>query len=391
MAEEIVVESDRERPYPKNTRAPGLTPLQAGLLYGGGGLAIGGPIGLLAGLFAGVVAKRGQDSYLDRVARDMHNTRREYAGLQEEIKSELAIADPDEARLLQSAQRLAADGWYRLQSGDETGREMVEQANETIRGIMNADIQNRKAEQAAQFNTQRGLITNSATTFRDQYSTTLNQTRELDSLSERVLQLTANPDFDPNKPFNRSILADLVSVGVGGMFKDDPNGFLAGIAEGGAGTIVGAIAQGTKTWLDEDEFQVKAEDYNRIALNARKVARQYAQRRLLEIEEQAAGLDNFAKRVGAIPSDYSLRDYVSGNVRELNVAPAINVSSIKPTDAKAPATQLERVTPWRMQTSGGPPRRNRPQVTAEQPSMLSDDWFRQRLGVPTQRQRRPTN
>lgn len=390
MAEEVISESPREQPYPRPKRGVP-SPLQTGLLYGAGGLAVGGPVGLLAGLFAGVLSKRAEDSYLDRVARDMHNTRREYSGLQEEIKSELQIADPDEARLLQSAQRLAADGWYRLQSGDETGRDMVNQANETIRGIMNADIQSRKAEQAAQFNTQRGLITNSATSFRDQYSTTLSQARQLDAISERVLELTADPDFDSNKPFNRSILADLVSIGVGGMFKDNPNGFLAGLAEGGAGTIVGAIAQGTKTWLDADEFKVSKEDYNRIALNARKVARQFASQRLGEIEQQAGGLDDFARKVGVIPSDYSLRDYVSGNVRDLQVNPAASIPSIRPTDSKTLPTATTRAPSWQTQRSTGPTTRRRPQITAEDPSMLSDDWFRQQIGVPTQRRRRPTN
>lgn len=390
MAEEIISEAEREQPYAR-PRRPGPSPLQTGLLYGAGGAAIGGPIGLLAGIFAGVLSKRANDSYLDRVARDMHNTRREYSGLQDEIKNELTIADPDEARLLQSAQRIAADGWYRLQSGDETGREMIEQANETIRGIMNADIQNRKAEQAAQFNTQRGLITNSATSFRDAYSQTIEQTRQLDTLSERVLELTSDGDFDPNKPFNRAILAELVSTGVGGMFKDDPNGFLAGVAEGGEGTIIGAIAKGTKTWLDEEEFQVSREDYNRIALNARRVTRQFAEKRLAEIEQQAGGLDQFAKQVGVIPQDYSLRDYVSGGIRELSVAPAIDIRNIQPTDSKAPSSSTARAPQWQMQRSSGPPRRNRPQLMATPPTMLSDDWFRQQIGVPTQRQRRPTN
>src|ERR1043165_8535176 len=101
--EEVVSESTREQPYPR-PRRPGPSPLQTGLLYGAGGLAVGGPFGLLAGLAAGILSKRARDSYLDGVARDMHNPRREYAGLQDEIKNELAIADPDEQRLLQSAQ-----------------------------------------------------------------------------------------------------------------------------------------------------------------------------------------------------------------------------------------------------------------------------------------------
>lgn len=384
MAEEVTVTTERDTPYAQ-PKMRGLSPLQAGLLYGAGGAAIGGPIGLLAGLFAGVVSNRARESYLDAAARNSYNARVRFEGVNDQIEQELKIADPDEARLLRSAQQQAAHGWQILQSGDITGRDLIEQSYATIQGIMNADIQARKTEQAAQFNTQRGLVTSSATTLRDQYSSAISQTRELDALSERVLQLTADPDFDPNKPFNRSILADLVSVGVGGMFKDDPNGFLAGLAEGGAGTIVGAIAQGTKTWMDADEFNVRPEDYNRIALNARKVAQQYAQRRLMEIEQQAGGLDNFAKQVGAIPADYSLRDYVSGGVRELQVAPEMRVPTIPTASNQVPSTVRSAPT-WQQRTAG-PPRRNRPQ----QPTILSDDWFRQQIGIPTQRQRRPTN
>lgn len=381
MAEQVTVTTQREKPYAR-PELSGLNPLQAGILYGAAGTAIGGPLGLLAGLFAGVVSKRMRDSYLDREARDIHNLSAEYKGLQTEIDSELEIADPDEQRLLSSAKRLAADGWYRLQSGDDTGRAMIEQANEMTRGIMNADIQFRKSEQAAQFNAQRGLVSTAATSFRDQYSSTIDQARQLDQLSQRVLKLTADPSFDPNKPFNRAIIAELLSTGVGGMFKDDPNGFLAGVAEGGAGTIVGAIAQGTKTWMDEEEFKITREDYNRIALNARQVTLQYAEQRLNELRQQSNGLNQFAKQVGVIPQDYDLSDYVSGGIQELRIAPPIAVPTR--TETKRPTV---RTQPWR---TPRPQIREEPQ-TLEQAPRFSDDWFRQKLGVPTQRQRRPTN
>lgn len=388
MAEEVIVSSEREQPY-QRPQPRGLSPLQAGLLYAAGGAAIGGPFGLLAGLFAGITAKRGRDSYLDLVARDMHNTRQEYAGLQDEIKSELEIADPDEARLLENAQRIAADGWYRLQSGDESGRAMIEQANETIRGIMNADIQARKVEQAAQFNTQRGLITSAAPALRDQYSGVINQARQIDSLSQRVLSLTADPTFDPNKPFNRAVIADMIQVG-GGMFKDNPEGFWAGLAAGGAGTIVGSIAQGVDVLMDTEKFKLTREDFNRLALNARQVAQQYGAQRLEEIAQQAQGLDEFARRVGAIPQDYSLRDYVSGGVKELQVAPAISIPNIRPNDVKQPDRSAQT---WQPPRTSGPPRRTRQQLQAEPLQVLTpqDDWARQLLGIPTSGRRRPTN
>jgi hypothetical protein len=396
MAEEVVVSTDRERAFPR-PRPQGLSPLQAGLLYGAGGAAIGGPIGLLAGLFAGVVAKRGKESYLDRVARDMHNTRREYAGLQDEIKSELAIADPDEARLLESAQRVAADGWYRLQSGDETGREMIEQANETIRGIMNNDIQARKAEQAAQFNTQRGFITNAAPALRDQYSQVINAARDTDARAQRIFELVADPNFDPDKPFSKSVLTELVSTSLGGLFKEDPNGLLNGLAElGGSGseigTIVAALARAGKSVADTDEFKITREEYNRIALNIREVTKRYGQQRLQEIAQQAEGLDAWARQVGAIPQNYSLRDYVSGGVRELQVAPEISIPNIRPTDTKEQTSAVRSAPAWTPRSSG-PPRRNRPQVQAQPLQVLTpqDDWAREMLGIPTARQRRPTN
>lgn len=400
MAEEITVTSDREKPYPRDNRPPGLSPLQAGLLYGGAGAAIGGPIGLLAGLFAGVVAKRGQESYLDRIARNTHNTRREYAGLQDTIDAEMQVADPTEARALSDARRIAADGWYRLESGDESGRAMIEQANETIRGILNADMQAQKAEQAAQFNTQRGLITSAAPALRDQYSGVITNVRQLDSQSERILRLTADPGFDPNKPFNKAILAELVTTSMSGMFRDDPNGLLNGLAELGSGgseigTVIATLARAGKAVADTDEFQVSREEYNRIALNIREVARQYGGQRLQELVQQADNLDAWAKQVGAVPTTYNLRDYVSGGIKELQVAPAVSISEIRPTDSKQPPSSQSpqaRVQSWQPRSSG-PQRRARPQVQEQPLQVLTpqDDWARELLGIPTSRQRRPTN
>lgn len=401
--EEVTVTSDRERPYKRSRGSvERVSPLTTGLLYGGAAAAVAGPIGLLAGLGYGILHKRARDSYLDNVARDMHNTRREYSGLQDTIDSELQVADPDEARLLSDAKRVAADGWYRLQSGDETGRAMIEQSNETIRGIMNADIQARKAEQASQFNAQRGLITSAAPTLRDQYSSVISLARATDERAQRVLALVADPAFDPDKPFSKSVLTELVSSSLGGLFKEDPNGLLNGLSELGStgseiGSIVGAIARLGKSVADTDEFKITREEYNRIALNIRTVTQQYGQKRLQEIAQQAQGLDNWAKQVGVIPADYSLSEYVSGGVRELAVAPAINIPNIQPTDSKVQSPAVRSSQQWQPQSrSSGPPRRNRPQLQAPEltPGQVltpQDDWFREAIGIPTSGQRRPTN
>lgn len=396
--EEVTVTSDRSKPYPR-AKSGGLSPLKAGLLYGAGGAAIGGPIGLLAGLFAGIVSKRQEESYLDRVARDTYNSRIRFEGVNDQIQQELQIADPDEARLLRSAQQQAAHGWQILQSGDPTGRDLIEQSYATIQGIMNADIQARKSEQAAQFNTQRGLITSAAPALRDQYSQVISLARDTDSRAQRILELVADPSFDPDKPFSKSVLTELVSSSLGGMFKEDPNGLLNGLSELGStgseiGSIVGAIARLGKSVADTDEFKISREEYNRIALNIREVTRQYGMKRLQEIEQQAGGLDAWARQVGAIPENYSLRDYVSGGVRELQVAPEMRVPVVKPTELpNVEQTSSNRSTPAWTPRSSGPTRRSRPQLQAQPLQVLTpqDDWARELLGIPTARQRRPTN
>jgi hypothetical protein len=393
--EEVTTTSPRSQSY-QRAKPPGLSPLATGLLYGGAATAVAGPIGLLAGLFQGIVAHRNRESYLDSAARASYNSRIRFEGINDQIKQELQIADPDEARLLRSAQQQAEQGWQILQSGDPSGRDLIEQAYATTQGIMNADIQARKAEQASQFNAQRGLITSAAPTLRDQYSTVINNARQVDSISQRVLSLTADPNFDPNKPFNRAVLAEMISVG-GTMFRDNPEGFWAGLAAGGAGTIVGSIAQGVDVLLDSEKFKITREDFNRLAVNARQVTQQYGQQRLQEISQQAAGLDDWGRRVGVIPSDYSLSDYVSGGVKDLKVAPSASVPSVRPLSDNQPMpnqpARQEEQTSWQPRTSSGPPRRTRPQLQAAPLQVLTpqDDWAREMLGLPTSRQRRPTN
>lgn len=394
MVEEVTVSDEYEKPY-SQPKVPGMSPLQAGLLYGAGGLAVAGPIGLLAGLAAGVVAKRGRENYLDKVSRDIYNTRARYQGVSDEIKSELEIADPDEARLLRSAQRTATEGWKLLQSGDETGRTLIEQSNETIRGIMNADIQARKSEQAAQFNSQRSLISSAATAFRDQYSSTINNVRDIDARAQRILSLVADPNFDPDKPFSKSVLTELVSSSLGGLYKDDPNGLLNGLAAMGqsgteVGALVGTLAQFGKKLADSDDFKITREEYNRVALNIREAAKSYGSQRLGELRKQSEGLNAFGQKVGAIPQDYNLADYVSGGIQDLSLAPAAEVPKVPTSNVRASQTKQVQ-TPWQSKRSTGPTTRRNPPRQQMQAQPLSDDWFREQVGIPTQRRRRPTN
>lgn len=344
---EVKVSSKAETPSgrPGPTGLAAYSPLQAGLLYGGTTAAVLGPAGLLIGLGAGILSKRLRKNFMDREAADVQNLRAEHQGLQSELESEMRIADPEEKRLLSHAQRLASEGWYRLSSGDEAGRGMIEKANELSRSIMTADRDARKSEQSAQASFQRGLIGTAANDYRSQFQTNLQLVEDMDKQASRVLDLVSKPDFDPNKPFNKAILADLLQTGIGGMYKDAPDvldavaqgapsiGAILGAARGPAGAaigdslggLVGAITNGMKA----KDFQVSREEYNRIALNLKKFTQTYGTDRMTRLSDQARQLDQFARQTGAIPDDYSLGQYISGGVNELKLTPVPQVPAVK--------------------------------------------------------------
>lgn len=343
--DEVLSIARRNAPFP-SPQPKGASPLVAGALYGAAGLALGGPIGLLAGLVAGVASKRNRDNQLDRYARSVANLRDEQTSLNSEIAGELELADEDEKRLLLSAKRTATDGYLRLQAGDEAGAQMIEQANALIRGVISGDVAARKTEQAARFNDQRQLVGKAAQDLRNEYSLTVNQARDVDKLSQRVFELTADPKFDPAKPINRAILSQLINAGVSDTFRDDPSGFLEGVSEAGQGSIVGGLAKGLDTLLDAEDFKVSREDFNRLALNSRKIVSQYAEQRLSEIRAQATNLNTVSQRSGLTDKDYDLGEYVSGSSKDLRIAPpAIVPNQTRSTQPLATATATASAKP----------------------------------------------
>lgn len=311
------------RPY------PGLSPLKAGLLYGGAASTVMGPLGLLVGLASGIAAKKMRDNYLDRQAAYLRNVQGEHEEFTGDLAQEIKSADPDEQRMLQVAKRMEADGWLRLRSGDGTGRDMIDQANTIMRGIIQGDISQRKQEESANAAFQRGLISTAATSMREEYQQNMAMFNEVDKQSSRVLDLVSTPGFDPNKPFNKAILAELLSTGIGGFYKDAPD--VLDAAREGSGAlskipVVGDAAEkivgGIITAIKAEDFKLTPEDYNRVALNMKGFNEKYATRKMDQLGSQARNLDAGARQLGAIAPDYSLADYVSGGVKELQLTPA---------------------------------------------------------------------
>jgi hypothetical protein len=295
---------------------PGMSPLQAGLTYGGGAVATMGPIGLLLGLGAGLFAKRNRDSWMDRESQHRQNLREEHTSLMQELDAEAANADPDERRIIDHAKRLAASGWKRMASGDyATGRKMVEEANQLSHSVMSADSQARKQQEAENLNFQRGLVQTAANDYRTQYLQNMKNFEDLDQKTSEVLNLVNSEDFDPNSKFNKAVVMDLISVGVNGLYRDDPSGLESLVR------AVPVIGDALGDAIKQGDYKLTREDYNKIAIELKRSNERYSQQRMQRLGEQATSLDTNARRIGAIPQDYSLQDYVSGKVKDLRLTP----------------------------------------------------------------------
>jgi hypothetical protein len=356
----------------------GMSPLKAGLLYGGAASTVMGPIGLLVGVGAGIVAKNMRDNYLDHQARAMREFTAERQGLNEEIDAQKRISDPDTARLLDHAKLMGANGWFRLQQGDQSGLDLIQQGQNLVQGVMQANITNRNNELVANHAAVRGLVSTSANDYRSQFQQNVEQATNIDQQAQRVLKLVSEPDFDPDKPFNKAILADLLTFGVNGMYKDAPS-VIDAVQQGVGGSlshipVVGGVAAdiagGIATFMKSKDFQVSKEDYNRIAINLKSFNAQYTQQKMGQLAGQADALTMIGQKQGVLPGDLSLRDYVTGNVKELNflpppVMPKLDMPGAKPTSAPQagyrgpnfiaqpfrPATlpgQQEASSPWNM-------------------------------------------
>jgi len=375
----------------------GMSPLRAGLMYGGAASMVMGPLGLLVGLGAGITAKRMRDNYLDNQAREMRAFGGETSSMNDEIDAAMRTADPETRKLLDHGKLTVANGWYRLQSGDESGRELIQQGESMLQGVLQGNRDQYLSDQAAAHQFQRGLVTTAANDYRSQFQQNAEQATNIDQQAMRVLELANAPDFDPDKPANKAILAQLVSTGVNGLYKDAPDVFDAV----GQGTdalshipVVGGaakdIAGGILTYMKSQDFKVTKEDWNRIALNMKNFNTNYTQKKFAQLGQQSDNLDAFAKKSGMLPSDYSMRDYVSGGVKDLNFLPAPNV----PTNApKKPARSQQQPIPMGALPGVGPPGTGRGFINQSfKPVTIQDaggvpTWDPNRQGVI----QRPTN
>lgn len=281
--------------------------------------AVGLAAGPLVSLAFGLNQHFRNKSYLEDEAERQVRDRNERDQLTSILEGEDKLADDDEKRLIKYLKGRVADGYERIAGGDKTGYKIIEEAQTVIQGLIGKDIDARKQEMAKQQDTQRDLITTAAKGYQKEYQATEDAFRGVNHQSTKILELVAQPDFDPNKPINKAHLAELLSMG-GLMFKDTPD-LMDGLTEGVSAVngMAGGIVGGLATMLKSQDFKVTPEDYNRLALNAQKYAKIFAEQKIQQLGDQSSRLDSFAKKLGVIPQDYSLRDYVSGGEKELRL------------------------------------------------------------------------
>lgn len=317
--ETVSVEAPQSRP--RRPGYAGLSPLQAGLLYGGAASTVLGPLGPLIGLGFGIAAKRQRDSFLDREAKYTQDVQGRSDALQEQLDAEYEQADPDERRKLDTARRLRSDGYNAIMSGNPAGEEMLKQATAIILDIQGADSTQRKQDEAAAMTTQRQLIGDAAGDYRKQYQKTLDDNDLVAQRTGRVFDLLSQPGFDPNSPMGRAAVTELVLDGMG-AYRDTPDAWDA--ISSGAGAFSGIAAAGVdavaKLFKSED-FKMKREDVYRLALNMRQFAEAQTKARMERLGGQTQQLQGLARQTRALPADFNLGEYVSGGVHELPLLP----------------------------------------------------------------------
>jgi hypothetical protein len=284
------------------------------------GLAVGGmTLNPLLGAAAGIAAHFRNKSYLEQVANAQQEKDRLRGAIQTELNS--GNTDPDEKRLLEFADGRRKDAYERIASGDSSGYQILEHVQATVEQLIGGDISARKQEVAKQADFQRDLIGTAAKGYRQDYQDTLAAFNGMNKSSQQILDLVADPNFDPNKPLNKAHLAELLSMG-GLMFKDTPD-LMDGLTQGVSAVngIAGGIVGGISTIFKSQNFKVSAEDYNRLALNAQKYAKIYAQQKFEQLGSQGANLNKQGVQWGVIPSDSNIADYISGGEKELRMTP----------------------------------------------------------------------
>lgn len=310
------------------TRYRGLSPLQAGLIYGGGAATVMGPLGILIGLGAGIMAKSQRDSFMSRetaAVSDMHEYNQ---ALINQVDHEMQYADPEQQRYLQSVKlRLANSEMNVLHGGDLAGNYAeLQQAQTMTEGVMTATRDTRIARENTVMAARQGMYTSNMGKMRDEYAQAVENNDTAQTAANQALDFIANHTEDElNQPLNRSHLYSVISIATS-AFRDTPDMADAvsaagrGVSEAGhpLAVALGAVMEtGSAVWK-ASEAKIKKEDVNKIVMNIADFSRQHASNNMDRIARATAALDAWGQETKILAPNQSGVGYVTGTIDHLD-------------------------------------------------------------------------
>jgi len=328
----------------------GLTPLQAGLLYGGAAATVMGPLGALVGLGVGIASKIQRDNLIDHRAKQVADVVSETQGLQSQALSMMEGADPATQKFLREQIRLGNEGMTQfINENDPAGRAKMQNANISLAGVLSAQMQQARDSATAQETAKRTLVTNSAEQYRTQFQANQDAFRAVDTQADKILNLTSQPGFDPNKSVNKGLIIGMLTTGIG-LYRDNPADTTDAIAQGvsglnafGApGQVVAGAIQGGATYFKGKKFELSTDDYVRLAMNMKNYNAKATQGKMDQLSQQGQFLDAQARKWGVFDDKTDLAGYISGGVKKLPMTtppeqpPAPTASQLLPSTSQSP-------------------------------------------------------
>lgn len=320
MADEIeVTGSPIASSSPKKKRAGLLSPEAAITALGAGWLF--GPIGGLAGgLLSGILSRRLRQSELDAAAEDEAGLAELNQGIADQLANARTGADTDSDReqLDALAQRHAQ--WRELtkHSDPNVRARAFDELAKVGAGVSawHEDIESRReVTEDKTLDLQRGMIVDLAKRERLSFETALENRRSLQTAAGQMHTLLNDAKFDVNNPLNRGRLIELMKSNSRTILAD-PEGLDDALKAAGGSAIVGPIAALIGGALGAEEFNFSKEDWRRVATALYDYeSRQFASS-MERIQQNVTAVETAANRLGVLPPDYSIADYVLGRTEE---------------------------------------------------------------------------
>jgi hypothetical protein len=345
----------RERPVPFHPKW-----YQAALGYGLPIAAIaGGPIGLAIGAGFGLVAKMRENAWMDRETKMAGATRDRLSDqdkiFDREIEQATQAGNTEKVEELQGL-RDARDGHYRdyMAGNDGAYQGLVESTNK-LNGMLASDTALRaQHEENARTMTQT-FVQAGATDAKQRF----NQFRDVANMAteahNKLMGMLNDPKTDVNAPQTRALLADYLSVGVGGMMRDSQS-VLANAAQGVSGLgykatdIIGAGANLINTIIDRKKDWTR-EDMYRIALNQQKAVKDAYLENMQTLKQQSDGLTMLGHKAQVLQADVNVWDFTTGGADDL---PLAEIPQAPTTEQVIDATSKDNLPDFAPSTTRSP-------------------------------------